>query len=77
MDQELVDIGLNWFASCLYQCAIGEDLLDLTDYVANTWQTFEFALADLEGLDLTTLYTPLFCSPHGMCSLGSRFTFQM
>jgi len=75
MSQELVDVGLNWSASCLYPCTIGEQSLDLTNYSADAWASFEFSLMELEslGLDLTSIFTPLVLYPPWDLQSGQSF----
>jgi len=42
---------------CFYPCGTGDQQIDLSDYEANTWQTFEVPVAQLvgSGLDVTSV----------------------
>ena len=66
LPQVTVDTGMTWKLDCFYPCSTGDQALDLTGYVADTWQTFEFAVSDIANMgdfDLTRANTGLVLFP--------------
>ena len=50
---------------CFYPCGTGDQQIDLSDYEADTWQTFEVPVAQLvgSGLDVTSVNAGLVLFP--------------
>ena len=66
LPQVTVDTGMVWKLDCFFPCSTGDQVLDLTGYVADTWQTFEFPVSEIAAMgdfDLTRANTGLVLFP--------------
>ncbi len=57
LPESTVASGMVYKVDCFYPCGTGDQQIDLSDYEANTWQTFEVPVAQLvgSGLDVTSV----------------------
>ena len=57
--------GMVYKVDCFYPCGTGDQQIDLSDYEADTWQTFEVPVAQLvgSGLDVTSVNAGLVLFP--------------
>ena len=71
VDEATKAAGVYWKVDCFYPCGTGDQALDLTDYTAGTWGSFEVLVSDLqilatppgEGLDVTRVNAGLVLFP--------------
>lgn len=65
LPEATVASGMVYKVDCFYPCGTGDQQIDLSDYAANTWQTFEVPVAQLvgSGLDVTSVNAGLVLFP--------------
>jgi beta-glucanase (GH16 family) len=70
-----VSTGMIWKVDCFFPCSTGDQVLDLSGYTADTWETFEFDVSTLAGLgvDLTRVNAGLVLFPTFGAQQGYSF----
>ena len=65
LPEATVAAGMVYKVDCFYPCGTGDQQIDLSDYEANTWATFEVPVAQLigSGLDVTSVNAGLVLFP--------------